>query len=249
MRPAFIALAFVVMVAPAAADDLGSFYRSLNSTPHGYTVVDDPAGNLAGTAPAARVERFEVRPGDCAANGGWDDCANDRERSELAQARADRIAPDTEGWYGWSLYLPVDHPNVHPTKTVFGQFHQTRSHPLFMFRQTDAGLILDNQIDKTRHDLLVPDADLRGRWHRFEIHARWSRERVGFFHVYVDGVRRADYRGPTMTADEVYLKYGVYRSFVSRYKDARDADAVPPQVAYFANVRGAKVREALQRLN
>jgi len=31
------------------------------------------------------VERFEVRPGDCFVNLGWDDCAKERERSELSE--------------------------------------------------------------------------------------------------------------------------------------------------------------------
>lgn len=241
LRAGLIALAAVLIAGSANADEFGPFHRSLSTTPHGYAVVDDPTGS----APVRQVERFEVRPGDCGRNRGWDDCLQDRERSELGQARGHRIAAGTEGWYGWHLYLPPGHPNVHPTKVVFGQFHQTSSHPVFMFRQTQAGLVLDNQIDKTRYDLLIPDEDLLGRWHRFEIHARWSGKPDGFFRVYVNGVQRSDYAGLTMTADEVYLKYGVYRAFVSRYKDAKNVTGVPGQTAYFAGMTSAPTREGL----
>ncbi|MBO6783296.1 MAG: polysaccharide lyase [Alphaproteobacteria bacterium] len=241
MRVAVAVAVLLSLAGHARGGELGTFHRSLSDTSHGYAVVQDPTG----TGPAARVERFEVRPGDCGRSREWDDCANDRERSELAQDRSHRVGPGTEAWYGWSLYLPADLPNVHPTKAVFGQFIQTRSHPLFMFRQTVAGLVLDNQVDKTRSDLLIPETELRGRWHRFEVHARWSRGPDGFFTVYVNGDARADYRGVTMTAHEVYLKYGVYRTFVSRYRDARGVDAVPAQVAYFADMRGASTRAGL----
>lgn len=54
----------------------------------------------ANTAPTAHNERFEVRPGDCAANDGRNDCKKDRERSELFE----RHKTTDEGqtiWYHW----------------------------------------------------------------------------------------------------------------------------------------------------
>ena len=70
--------------------------RSLNNKSYGYQIVED----VTGSAPTKLIERFEVRPGDCAANRwGWDDCATDRERSELSQKNKDILIGDTE-WYG-----------------------------------------------------------------------------------------------------------------------------------------------------
>jgi hypothetical protein len=64
----------------------GSGWRFVRSLPdgakkHGYRLVSTPAHPARyGT----KSERFEVRPGDCSRRlGGWDDCKNDRERSEL----------------------------------------------------------------------------------------------------------------------------------------------------------------------
>ena len=43
----------------------------------------------------------------------------------------------------------------------------------------------------------------------------------------------------------VYSMYGVYRSFMTRYKNIYDVDKVPTQTAYFANVKRAKTKEGL----
>ena len=61
------------------------FKRSLpdGAKKHGYRLVSTPDHTARyGT----KSERFEVKPGDCSRRlGGWDDCKNDRERSELIQ--------------------------------------------------------------------------------------------------------------------------------------------------------------------
>ena len=66
----------------------GSGWRFERSLPdgakkHGYRLVSTPDHPVRyGT----KSERFEVRPGDCSRRlSGWDDCKNDRERSELIQ--------------------------------------------------------------------------------------------------------------------------------------------------------------------
>jgi len=220
----------------------GPFTRSLNTRPYGYAVVPDPTGN----APAPLVERFEVRPDDCETGPGWSDCANDRERSELTE-RGARNPEGSEWWYGWSLYVPADTPNIYPTKTAFGQFHQEGLRPVWMFQNKDGGYHLDDQVagQTTRYIPLIEEADLRGRWHRIEVHAKWSRGADGVFQVWVNGTQKVDHHGPTMSAPLVFFKYGVYRSFLSRYKEAKGTDAVPAQTAYYANVRRAATREGL----
>ncbi|RVU35282.1 hypothetical protein EOI86_18990 [Hwanghaeella grinnelliae] len=222
--------------------DFGPFVRSLNEKPYGYMLVPDPTGN----APTAVVERFELRDGDCGVNGAWSDCEKDRERSELREMGA-RSPEGTEAWYGWSFYLPQDWPDVWPTKTVLGQFHQIRSHPIWMFLLKNGGLVLDDQSTgrTTRTVELIPKDDLRDRWHRVEINANWRNDDQGFFRVWIDGETKIAWTGPTMDAETVYFRYGVYRSFVSRFKNATGADTMPTQTAYFANVRRAAAREGL----
>ncbi len=220
----------------------GPFERSLNTTSYGYQTIKDPTGN----APTPLVERFEVQPGDCGADSGWSDCKNDRERSELSE-KGNRNRVGSTYWYGWSLYVPDDYVNVYPTKVALAQFHQHKSHPVWMFQNSNGGYHLDDQVlggTRTYHKL-IDEKDLRGKWHRIEVQAKWSHDEDGFFRVWVNGEPKVDYAGQTMTATLAYFKYGIYRSFISRYKAATGSDHVPAQVVLYANVRRAQTRDGL----
>jgi hypothetical protein len=243
-----VSLIVAVLAASAAASQsidhgtFGPFMRSLNDTPHGYTMVEDPTG----TAPTPVVERFEVRPGDCNRHPGWDDCATDRERSELSE-RLKTTGPGQEWWYGWSVYLPTDFVGIYPASTTLGQFHQRKSHVIWMFKIVETGYTLKDYVfgPKRGTHYLIPEADLRGRWHRIEVHARWSRGDDGFMRVWVNGKRKVDHAGPTMTAEAIYFKYGLYRGALSRYKQAKGVAEVPAQTVYYANVKRSRTREGL----
>jgi hypothetical protein len=221
----------------------GSFMRSLNSTSYGYKVVADPTGS----APTKMVERFEVQPGDCSANRGWSDCANDRERSELSERDKSGMTLGTTRWYGWSLFVPEDYINVYPTKVALGQFHQHKSHTVWMFQNSSGGYHLDDQVwgRTSRYYKLIDENDLKGKWHRIEVHVKWSTKGEGFFKVWANGEQKVDYSGRTMDAIKTYFKYGLYRSFLSKYKNAFGKNEVPGQVVYFANVRQSLSREGL----
>jgi len=165
------------------------FRRSLNYKKYGYLAVKDPTG----LAPVPVVERFEVRPGDCAEI----DCKTDRERSELREEGY----PNKEGetwWYGWSIFVPPGYTNIYPTKVALGQFHQRDGKPAFMFQNHKGGLWLDNQIGN-RYYNLISENDLRGRWHKIEVNVRWSRSGKGFFKVWVNGEQKVNIKGTTMS--------------------------------------------------
>lgn len=218
-----------------------AFKRSLNVSEWGYAIEKDPTGK----APSTLVERFEVRPGDCQASGGWSDCDRGRERSELAEQ--DPLGSrGSEAWYGWSFFAPADWHGIWPAKTVLGQFHQIDSHPVWMFLQKEGDLVLDDQSagGTRRYIPLIAGADFSGRWHRIEVHARWAADASGFFRVWVDGQQRFDHAGATMTAEKVYFRYGIYRSFLPRYEAAAGTPA-PAQTILFANVRKAATRSGL----
>ncbi|CAM3613784.1 hypothetical protein VA7868_04422 [Vibrio aerogenes CECT 7868] len=247
-RNAILFIACVLIISACAVSGIergnfGHFKRSLNTTDYGYQVIPDPTG----LAPVSQAEKFEVRPGDCGESTHWSDCANDRERSELSEYGKDNY-PGDEYWYGWSVYLPADYPNVFPTKTALGQFHQKNSHPVWMFHHVKAGLVLDDHVfGRSRHDYpLISEAALRGKWHRIEVHAKWSKDPGGFFQVWVNGQQKVNYHGQTMDAQQVYFKYGIYRAFVSRYQRQYNENEVPPQTVYYANVKRGLTREDLQ---
>ncbi|AUG52644.1 polysaccharide lyase [Thalassospira marina] len=238
------------VASPDAVDrgNFGPFVRSLNDRPYGYQLVADPAiaagGANAALAPRL-VERFEVRPGDCGGDNAID-CGRDRERSELSE-RGDRNPQGSTYWYRWSLYIPKDFVDVSPTKVALGQFHQEGSHPAWMFEVDGAGYHLDDHVTtrKPRYHTLIKGASLRGRWHDIVVFAHWAKDDSGVLRVWADGSLKFDYQGPTMTAERVYFKYGLYRSFVSRYQNANETDRVPAQTVYFANVSRAENRADL----
>ncbi len=214
------------------------FRRSLNLTPHGYQVVEAPHPIRDGET----AERFEVRPGDCGEDAGWSDCATDRERSELYESGIISYA-GREYWYGWSLYVPEDFPNVYRTKVTLGQFKQKEvGAPLVMFENHTGGYWLDmNQTigEVSGYKKLIDKDDFRGKWHDIVVHAKWCTGTDGFVKVWVNGELKAEVNGRnTYYNKPIYFKYGVYRSYVSRY-GAR----VPTQIAYFDEVRKGLARE------
>ena len=70
--------------------------------------------------------------------------------------------------------------------------------------------------------------------------------KTGFLKVYVNGGLKVAHKGRTMTTDMIYFRYGVYRSFISRYRSNGADEIIPTQAAYFANVMKAEARDALK---
>ena len=227
----------------AGRGTFGEFRRSLNATEHGYRLLAD----FTGAAPCKEIEAFEVRAGDAGKDAWYDDASNDRERSELTQINKDQKNGDTY-WYGWYIYFPQDYKNIFPAKVTLGQFHQQNARPAWMFENGSGGYWLKNNLAEGLKDKfqLVDENDLRGKWHKVEVHAHWSKNTNGFLKVWVDGAIKADYQGATMSAERVYFKYGIYRSFVSRYKQTGKAEELPAQSVYFAGVKRGSSRLSIQ---
>jgi hypothetical protein len=233
-------LMLLMLRAPAAAEPFSPFQRSLSDRPHGVTTIPGPK--------KATVQKFEVRPGDCTAR----DCTRDRERAELGEVDASSLVGQ-EYWYEFSFYLPTDFPNISPAKTVLGQFHQkgVQSPPVLFQYGIPQGsnapsYYLDLNQTKLGHFPLIGERALRGRWHDIRVHARWSTAADGLLQVYVNGRLTADVAGPnTRYGSPISFKYGVYRSFLSRYKTAYGASEVPGQAALFRSVRKSKTLNGL----
>ena len=208
-----------------------------NFKKHGVCIVEKSKGHP--TRLGQESLRFEVKSGDCGYNKGWDDCKKDRERHELSGNRHS----DGEYWYAWSIYLPKDFKNIYPTKLAMGQFHQSKGHVVWMFQNADGGYFVDNQVygRTSRTDRILNQEEMVSRWNDILINANWTDKNIGFFRVWVNGKLSYKYNGPTKSkGKKVYQKFGVYRSFMSRYKMAKNVDLVPGQVVYFDEVRTGK---------
>lgn len=226
--------------------------RSLNDTPHGYQLVEGPVR-------AGRVsQRFEVRPGDCGRSDGWDDCKNNRERSEVSIQK--KILPGSARWIGYSIYLPEDFYSSPRVKTSIGQIHQRGGPggtagglpsfpPLLQIDakgdRVDACLHIlsgprDNIRDICRILPLTSVSSMRGSWTDVLIHLDTRDD--GFLEVYLNGKLIAQSHGfIRFRPQEYYVKYGLYRSFVSRH-----GGPMPTQVAIFDEVRLGKDRASVE---
>lgn len=232
------------------ADGYVRFNPSLMSKPYSYGIARP--GKAPIRAPGVATERFEVRPGDCAATPSWDDCANDRERAEMSESTFTQSPVGSEGWYSYSLFVPAGSPSVYPTKTAVGQLHQRdQREPPVQFqigvsRKGFAGLFLDMIQTNGGQYPLVPLAELTGRWIDIVIHARWSGNADAFMHVYVNGVLLAKHEGPTtLHSNPIYFKYGIYRSFMSRYKKQYGHPA-PTQIVFYSWIKKGSTRAEVE---
>ena len=47
--------------------------------------------------------------------------------------------------------------------------------------------------------------------------SKWTKKDNGFFKVWVNDKLKYDYEGPTKTVQQVYQKFGIYRTGITRY--------------------------------
>ena len=219
---------FAIMAAifhPAMAWDTVSHdgWRFEISTPfghkkHNYQVVYKEDGHPVRFG--RKSERFEVRPGDCGTteNGGWNDCENDRERTEMSSHKNHMLYNGDESWYRWSIFFPKNYETVHPVHMTFGQFKQVGCHPSFTF----------NVIGHRLANVVV--------------HAKWSNSNSGWFKVWHNGKQKMNYKGKTMWCHEgIYFKYGVYRTGVSIITETKR----PTTIVYYDGIRVSKSDEGM----
>jgi hypothetical protein len=227
--------------------------RSLNTKSWGYKKVLSPEPVRAGE----KAQRFEVRKGDCSDDPGWSDCDNDRERSEIKVLN--NFYPESDIWFSWSFYIPEDYKSAERVTTTIGQIHQRSSvrardiggtitaPPLLQIRT------IGNSFGTTYHrfsgnlptlvtkgefeEITTVDA-LRGKWTDVVVHFRPTKEN-GILEIYINGKLERTIDNPMIIRpDNFYLKYGIYRSFVTR----EHPNVMPTQIVYFDEVRMGKTR-------
>jgi len=219
-------------------------FRSLNDRPYGWRLVDDHsrAGRYS--------QRFEVRAGDCAVIKQWNDCATDRERSEITVRSHWRHGDNV--WIGWSFRLPPDFQTSDRVRTTIAQIHQRGGPrgqaggfpslpPIMQLELQGDRFFLRVQILTGSRQAVtntVEEFDL-GRVR--DLRDRWTDVMINFdtggkgqlLAVYVDSLPRAEIRDWIMfPGQEYYFKYGIYRSFVSRH-----GSPMPTQILWVDEIR------------
>lgn len=212
-------------------------------------------------------QRFELREGDCFpdSGGGWNDCKTDRERFEFSSKP--RQSPEGKQCYGYSLMLDENFQSVHPTNTDLGQVHQTGGPsgkaggfksfpPLIQIGAKYDQLVFGwheltgdekNITDHKRQFELAKLSDMKGVWTDISFCLDFENKRMD---AWVNGEKKVEVlRSPiNFKPRKIYFKYGIYRSFVSRYKNRNGS--IPTQIVYYDEVRrGVSIEKVDRNIN
>ena len=192
--------------------------------------------------------RFESNDGECGKEPKWNDCTNDRERTELYYKKKPW---KKERWYRFYIYLPKDYNSIAPAKMSLIQWKRHKpSKVLVMFQHMHAGLTFNRNGDsfKDSYVVLKRNEELLGNWTEIIFSTNWHPDPAkGFMKVWIDGKLKVDFKGVSNTkkGKELSLRYGLYSSFISRYKTTFQTQTMPQRVIFFDGVKEEKSCEKL----
>ena len=182
--------------------------------------------------------RFELRHGDCYTSPDWDDCTQDRERTEVRERWSPPL--DKEVWYSFSFYIPNDYEWMYP-KQMFFQWHGGVWGPNAYFQLKRDEFLVDILTKRhettTQYNLGKLD---KGKWHDFVVKVKWTTKQNGYMTVYLKGKALFDHKGPTMDSETYakgrgpHVKFGIYRSHLFRWTESRNR---PTHILYFDEYR------------
>ncbi len=199
---------------------------------------------------AKKALHFVLPGGSCSK----DDCGTDRERSQMLQSRPDNIKGQSYR-YSFSFFLPAEFPDIYPANTMLWEVKPFgNGKPSIMVEIVDSHLQFTMSNPRvSQRDKMNPDKPAimknmgripREKWTEMIIDVRWSDQKDGILTVYQNGQKIVDYRGANQEAKVLKqaVMFGIYRSFISRYKKQTGNAILPTQQAYFANVKRQEIR-------
>lgn len=256
----FLVLSSVTMFGPVSAETVPAFKfnKEENSPKSSFAKASDPLSNSG-----EKVQMFILDPtkcigSDCDANSAralmHEDVYTGRAKGKSGQPR--------EAWYSWEIYLPPDFPyGSRQAKggLQFAEFKHTNhcasvnlvhtpgydDDDLFWRITKYTGASPDQIAEEcklVRQTRVARLRDLVGRWTKFELFVRWSREGDGKMQLFVDGERKVDFDGATCLEDCDKFNpfyYGIYLSNASSRASIKEAFVL------FRNVDRAATRGAL----
>jgi hypothetical protein len=151
--------------------------------------------------------------------------------------------------------LSKDFIDTHPTNTTLGQVHQIGGPtgtaqglasfpPLIQIDARLGGLHFNwhklsgsetNVIDRSYYYELKRLRKMKEVWTDISFCLDFENERMD---VWVDGIQKVKIlKSPIFfTPKEIYFKHGIYRSFISKYKERKNSD-MPTQVVFYDEIR------------
>ncbi len=205
-----------------------------HSKPYGYTTSNEVVRK------GKTSQRFEIRHGDCGDDGDWNDCEHDRRRIERYVEPVSSEKPEGIVWYSWSLHLPEDFQELHPTNTTLGQVKITGyRNPIFHLNGKKKGIRIKFGPSNQRCKLIKFD-EMLGKWTDFLIKADYSTNGESdklYSEIYINGdYVDCDIDQPILTKQvltdrntnnrlKINFRYGIYNSYVSRWLDEWGANS------------------------
>jgi len=251
----FFILLILGQTASAACKPL-KIQRSLSNTSWGWEYSKEQV--LAGQ----RSQRFEVRPGDCHGDIKWNDCAMNRERSEISVTDP-RFLPGSQTAISLNIYLPKDFKDSNKVRTTLAQIH-SRGGP----KGTAGGLpakppliqfdLFSGNFKMCWHRLSGKDGDIKDEcvWHDLttldQMVGRWTKLNFEFntdlqkgsARVWINDQQKVNIQHPLVNyrPEHFFFKYGIYRSFVTRH-----GGPLPTQIAFFDEIKIANTIEEIEK--
>lgn len=178
--------------------------------------------------------RIEVRPGDCSASSGWDDCPNDRSRHEIQEREG--TCDGEAAIYEANYYVPYQ-PKFKPRGDNIMFIGQMNTADPDYF-----GTLIYLEVDNDQNLLLrthkgfswdidrqvVAARDIFERWInlRYEVYA--ATDATGYFRVYVDDQLVLSESRPTIPSEQgcLGLRVGIYNAFISEAGEAFESQVI-----------------------
>lgn len=194
-------------------------------------------------------QRFELRQGDC----GGHDCEIDRERSEVIMNP--QIDVGQRKFIAYSIYLDPSYKDsdsrvphymlqIQHKDGPYGVLNGSPSQPPLIMMKESGGIynVCVNQFTGPFNDIKsecidynigLTTANMRGKWTDIILDLNTSKT-TGGLTIYVNGREKLKIDKPIVSEHDpsyFYVRYGVYRSWVSRLPSH------PTQIVYYDEVR------------
>ena len=238
----------------------------MDQNDHNYSYISDNDFARRGSF----YQRFELRDGDCFWDEYWNDCDNNRERIELSSEP--RQKPEDIQCFAYSIMLDKAFIDIHPTNTTLGQVHQIGgpsgtmeelpSFPPIIqigarkgrlhFEWHELSGSASNVIDIGKDYDLISLDEMKDKWTDISFCLNYKDKRMD---VWINGIKKHEIlKSPIRFIPEsTYFKYGIYRSFISAYKQEKmfgKDDALPTQIVFYDEVRrGNSIEEVDFNIN
>jgi len=223
------------------------------------------------TSPALGKKAWKITllPRDCGRDkdGDYSDCKNNGRDAVVGHGGGDRARSEYstssnrytgEKWISVSIFIPTDFKSVEPVSTSLFQIYEwgntnQQRHPRMMLRVKRGNLEpryfavngMDSQGLIYKH---LKIDDMRGKWTTIIFHTKMSKDpNKGFIKMYVNDILYNDYKGRTGYGGKYFNKFGIYHSWISRWKDEIHGE-YPTQIVYYDNLFRTSSKEKLLKL-